>query len=208
MSLDHADVLGVPEFPADAAGVDALVSVIRKRVAMGRCMIVAVGAQASRQAELWRQATPPVGPLDASDRAGVLARGPQEAAAMLRDALERAGTPAVELDTALAGPSTRGSALFAEPRTVNSRAIAAGLGEAHVVILPAGIGFDDDARITWLGDDGATLTAVFVAERLAIPVELTGEDVPELPRRPALFARQFGVAVRRSALAGVAVGAA
>ncbi|MFI4897934.1 MAG: hypothetical protein ACIARR_08925, partial [Phycisphaerales bacterium JB059] len=72
---------------------------------------------------------------------------------------------------------------------------------------PGGVGRDFDGRLTSMGADGGALSAVFLGDRLALPVRVSLEPGEEsLPRKAALFARRQGTRVALSGSSGVDLG--
>ncbi|MFK7882960.1 MAG: hypothetical protein AB8F26_02100 [Phycisphaerales bacterium] len=109
---------------------------------------------------------------DASDRASILTSGAIEQAARFAEILGDIGLSAAPA-LLEAYPSTRGHPLDAEPRSVSASAITSALREADIVVVPGSVGRDDDGRLTFIGSDSESLTALFLADRLAI-----GGEVP------------------------------
>ncbi len=103
------------------------------------------------------------------DRAEAVVAGSIEAAGLFTRVLGQAGIAAKTAGTGLL-PATRGHALDAEPRRVSAAAVATALADAEVLVIPGGVGRDDEDRLTSLGEQTGPLTAAFYAERLALPV--------------------------------------
>lgn len=208
MSLERATVLGVPERAVREPGrLEALAAAIAGLVESGKSLLVVVG---------------PTGllPTDPADGASAAAwqegdglaavRGAERErwAARLGHALAAHGIASRRLGPT-AWPSTRGSTLEAEPRSLPSREYADAFDRARVVIVSGAVGRSEDGSATSLGSGGYELSAVFTAERLGLPVWLIRESRRDatLPRRAQLFARRHHVPVTWLPLAEAATAA-
>lgn len=180
---------------AEAGLAIAHVQMCRSR---GRRVIAVVGASPERAARDLAGANrlPPT--AEASERASVIASGPIEAAATFAEVLRDAGIDAVTAEPEL-WPATRGHALDAEPRRVSANALALALSEAEVVVIPGGVGRDGDGNTTSFGGDTAPLTAAFLGDRLALPVDRAGTERPDgSPDTPGVGSRKADRFIERS----------
>lgn len=105
-----------------------------------------------------------------SDRATAVVSGALEAAQSFAEVLAQSGIASAAAETGLL-PATRGHALDAEPRRIAGSAIGTALAETDVLVIPGGVGRDDDNRLTSLGSGTGTLSALFYAERLGLSVQ-------------------------------------
>jgi len=197
MNLEHASVLGVPGELIDDPDARAAVSRrVKQAVQRGERLIIVAGTPAA--------AVPAVttAPDDLIALADEQAQRATRQAATLRGDLAWVGLNVVLLDPADVGPIARGHALSAEPRVLKVPAIAELAGDAPVIVLPGGVGASETGDAVSLGDGGDVLSAVFVADRLALPLTLLRSDDADgpPPRRAALLARDRGVEVDHASL--------
>jgi len=187
MNLDRATIMLTD--PYDAASAAAQAAVIDRCVRHGRKVILVVRASAMRQQADLRKADT-LGPSsDPLARAIVLNSGPIEAASRVSQALSDRGLATALLDTRRAAPVTRGHPLDAQPRHIRATWFERIFRHADVIVVPGGVGIDDEGRATHMGEDGASLTAVFLADALALPLVL-GTGDPDQPAREQLRGRK------------------
>ncbi|MEZ6242806.1 MAG: hypothetical protein R3B57_07155 [Phycisphaerales bacterium] len=195
MGLDNTLVIGL-DAPAESERVAQAARWIAGLVRdEGRRVIIIAGASPMvRQAGVARanRMAPTADPYEV---ALALVEPELEAAAVVARALLEAGVRAESLAPESYAPLSRGGPLDAEPRLVDARAYADVLSECEVVVLPGGVGRNFDGRVTSLGDEGACLSALFIADKLALPVVVLDPrgDGWSVPRRAALFARRHGI---------------
>ena len=156
----------------------------------------------------------------AAQRAALVAAGALEASELFVNALREAG-----LSASGAGPSerpvTRGHLLDAEPRRVSAAAYSAALTESDVLVIPGGVGRDEDDQLTSLGASTGPLTALFIADRLALPVLCPQRADPEREspadnravtglgaRKAERFSERCGIEARALQVPGTRAGAA
>lgn len=195
MGLDSTLVIGL-DVPAEGEGIaDAARWIAGLVRGEGRRVIVVAGADPSVRRAGVARANRLAPTADANEVAMALVQPELDAAGSLARALRAAGVRAEALGPEAYAPLSRGGPLDAEPRLVDARAYADALGESEVVVLAGGVGRDFDGRVTSLGDEGACLTALFIADRLALPVVVLDPRGSgwSVPRRAALFARRHGI---------------
>lgn len=95
--------------------------------------------------------------------AELLASGERQSAALLAICLDRAGVPARSLDPRDIGLRTAGSALNAQPVSIDRERAHAALIRHAVIVLPGFFGYDIGGRLQLLGRGGSDLSAVFIA---------------------------------------------
>ncbi len=202
MTLERAAVALEPIFnPAESVQHRCVVREVMRRAERGLKSILVVGASPEREAAGAARAEA-MGPLaDPLAKAIVLNAGAIEAAALLSRSLAAMGVSVAQLDGRVAAPTTTGNALDARPRHADARWYERTLGKVDVIVVPGGVGLDADRRATNLGEDGASLTAAFLADALALDLIVPGTGVSAvaggvLGRKARLLARDRGVRVR------------
>lgn len=171
MALESAVILDLSRLgTADLLGAGPAIALVQSSLSRGRHVIAVVAPDAQHEARDASSAARLSASASPADRAAIVASGPIDAAGAFARVLAEAGIPAVEADTTLY-PRTRGHALDAEPRLVSAGAYTRALAGSTVVVVPGGVGLDEEGSVTSLGAGTATLTAVFLADRLALPVE-------------------------------------
>jgi hypothetical protein len=206
MSLENATVLGLT-LPDDERGIAPMLEQLREMTACGQRLIVVVSASPMRHQESVNAANRLPVSADAFQIAREMVRSDLEASERLVSILQEGGLRATRLAPEEHGPLTRGGALDAEPRVIDASVINASLEESEIVVFTGGVGRDFDGRLTSMGAEGGALSAVFLGDRLALPVRVRlapGEDA--LPRKAALFARRQGVRVALAGSSGVELG--
>lgn len=98
------------------------------------------------------------------------------AAERVRSELTAMGVATPEIDPTTMSPTVRGPSLDAEPRSINARALEAAWAESPLIVIPAGVALTDDRRPAILADGSALATALFVGERLGLPVRAVRAD--------------------------------
>lgn len=192
------DLSGLETGSLTGAGV--AIAHVQMCLARGKRVIAVVGTPAERAARDLAAANR-LGPTaEPSDRAAVLAAGATETAENFASVLRQAGLDAAAAEPEL-WPTTRGHALDAEPRRVSGTAFETALTGVPVVVVPGGVGRDVEGTVTSLGAATSTLTAVFLADRLALPAErpareFTEPDATVGSRKAERFADRTGVRVR------------
>lgn len=198
---------------ADAGKAVAQVQMCLSR---GRSVIAVVGPSRARAARDLADANRLGATAEPADRAAVINAGAADAAGVFAAVLAEAAIDAVEADLALL-PVARGHALDAEPRHISGRAYRSALGETRVLVVPGGVGVDEEGGPASFGANTATLTALFLGDRLGLPVErperdeIDGTDGPADTRTPgdigtrkaARFSERHGITSRTAALTGV-----
>ncbi len=205
MSLENAIVLGLTLADDDAH--DGAVAQIRAQLTAGHRVIAVASASPPRRQSGVLKANRLPASADAYEIARAMIEPDLGASVSLVERLGAAGIGAVALAPEESAPLTRGGALDAEPRVIDANALALALDESRVVVLAGGVGRDFDGRLTSLGGDGGALSAVFIAERLALGVRVqveAGEST--LPRKAALFARRCALRPRLVGASGLDLG--
>lgn len=202
MNLDRATIILTD--PYDAPSAAAQIAAVERCVLQGHKVVLVARVSASRQEADLRKADT-LGPsADPLARAIVLNGGAIEAASRISQLLSDRGVSTALLDSRRAAPVTRGHPLDAQPRHIHAHWFERIFRHADVIVVPGGVGVDDEGRATHMGEDGASLTAVFLADALAIPLVL-GTGDPDQPageqirgRKARLLARDRGVRVEVS----------
>ncbi len=201
MTLDTTEVLTITESALEpGVPLGALAGRIAG-VAESRNLIVIVSASRGEQAAMDRRAAGLGLSGDAFTRANLVTLPARENAQRLSGLLTMIGVESSLLEPAVFTPITRGSPLESEPRLLHAKRYEQAVREARVLVLAGGVGRTPDGHLTSLGSGGATLSGLFVAQRLGLPLTLViggnsgaGEDT--LPKRALLFARRHGVEYR------------
>jgi hypothetical protein len=202
MTLNRAVVIDLgPALGLSAQALQPLVDAVTMQVTRGRKVIAVVGAPIDR----WHAdavAAERLGiAVDLHARAQVALSGSFEAASALADALTLAGLRVSDSDARRVVPSTTGHPLDARPRSVSVRSVERALASADVVVVPAGLGVDEHARVTSFGEGGGRLSAVFLGAVLALPVRTAEEPCAGRGttawRKAALLAREHQVDIAR-----------
>lgn len=201
MALHNGVVLDLTGLETGSlAKAGAAIALVQMCLANGRSVIAVVGPDPERAARDLAASNRLPATADAHERAGVVAAGPVESAVAFAGVLGEAGIDAHTAEPFL-WPVTRGHALDAEPRHVSASAYGSTLDEHPVLVVPGGVGIGEDHRPTSLGANTAPLTALFLGDRLALPVERpdapgTGDHdwAADLgARKAARFAERHGV---------------
>lgn len=207
MPLQSTIVLDLSELDTSGlATAGRAIASVQMCLSRGKRVIAVVAPDPSRERRDLAAANR-LGPIASpSDRAAALVGGPLEAAEMFAGVLAESGIRASAAETGLL-PTTRGHALDAEPRRVSAAGIAAAFDETDVLVIPGGVGRDENGSLTSLGSGTGSLSAVFLAERMALPVQRpgrgagdAGSDASSLGQRKAQrFVERHEVAVQASA---------
>lgn len=202
MSLEQATVVLENTFdPAESLQHRCIIREVMRRTERGLKTVLVVGASASRDRSDAARAEE-MGPLaDPLARAIVVNSGAIEAAALLSRSLAALGVSVAQMDPRVAAPTTTGHALDARPRHADARWYQRTLGKVDVIVVPGGVGLDADRRPTNLGQDGAALSAAFLADTLALDLVVprldSGDALQQIPGRKArLLARDRKTRVR------------
>lgn len=168
-------------------------------------VVAVVSALAGRTEELIARCQR-LGP-GASDRAraAVVAGGELESASLLGVHLDRAGIPATVLSPGAVGLIAHGSALDADPISIEPRAFHDALEFDGVVVFPGFVAIDARGAPVTLGRGGSDLTAVYLTHalsadrcRLIKDVDALYESDPAISDPPP---RRYGYASYADALA-------
>ncbi len=98
--------------------------------------------------------------------------GERKSAALLALALERIGAPAFVRQARDLGLKARGPHTQAELVDLDLKQLQTDLRDHDIVVMPGYVGIGENDRPSLLGDGGADLTALFVAQRLGAPALL------------------------------------
>ena len=98
--------------------------------------------------------------------------GERKSAALLALALERVGAPAFVRQARDLGLKARGPHTEAELVDLDVKQLREDLKNHDIVVMPGYVGIGENDRPSLLGDGGADLTALFVAQRLDAPALL------------------------------------
>lgn len=208
MALHNSVVLDLTGLETGSlAKAGAAIAQVQMCLMRGRSVIAVVAPDPGRAQRDLADSNRLPATADAGERARVMISGAAEAASAFSEVLAGAGIPAHEAEPAL-WPVTRGHALDAEPRHVSADAYSTALTDHAVLVVPGGVGIDGDRRPTSLGANTAPLTALFLGDRLALPVERpdtpdTGDREAESDlgaRKAARFAERHGIAAEPVAL--------
>ncbi len=120
---------------------------------------------------------------DEHTRAGVLALGERESAALLSLRLDEEGVPSASLTPGGVGLRATGTALDASPTALDVRAFGDVLERKGVVVFPGFVALDGAGRTVTLGRGGSDLTALFLADRLGARRVRLVKDVDGLYER-------------------------
>lgn len=192
------------------ANAGTAIAHVQMGLARGKRVVAVVGADPRSAARDLAAANrlPPT--ADPSDRAEAATHAAIAAAERFAAVLVDAGLIATVAEPDLY-PVTRGHPLDAEPRRVSAARYSLALQETRVLVVPGGVGRDEDGRITSTGDASERLTALFLADRLAItgyqpdPADTDGagtETPAGIGRRKAnRFSDRSGTTLRAARLA-------
>ncbi len=203
MALHNSVVLDLSGLEtAELAHAGAAIAQVQMCLAKGK-RVIAVVAPSPERSERDLAASNRLGATaDSAERARILVSGAEDAAEAFVALLSEAGLNAAIADAAL-WPGTRGHPLDAEPRSVSGIGFARAMEESTILVVPGGVGRDELGSATSLGSNTAALTAVFLADRLALRVERPSGTL-ERPassvgsRKTARFIERSGVEVRTS----------
>lgn len=173
MSLDHTIVLELADpSPGWVFDPRAAATEIARLVRMGHPVIAVVGAGAAARSRDRAEAERRGSLIDEHEFAQTLLASSRQAGASVASSLDSAGIPAGVINADKAGPFARGGALDAEPRWLSATAFAKALEAWRVVVVIGGEARSEDRRVVDLGDGGPSLSALFIASRLELPVRL------------------------------------
>lgn len=211
MALHNAVILDLSGLETGTlAGAGVAIAQVQMCLAKGRSVIAVVATPAERADRDLATANRLSATAEPADRARAVVSGAVDQAAIFAGVLADAGFDAEPAGSDL-WPTTRGHALDAEPRRVSAGAFNAATSEHDVLVVPGGVGRDEEHRPTSLGRNTAPLSALFIADRLALPLErpvagtTDGEEAPrDLGRRKAdRFTERTGVRAEPVSLADV-----
>lgn len=198
MTLDNTELLTITE--STLANGAALCTLAGQVAGASHPAIVVVAASPVEKSAMERRAAGLGAAGDVFQRANLVTLPAREHAQRFAGLLTMLGTDVRLLEPAEFSPITRGNALEAEPRLLHAKRYEQASGEARVLVLAGGVGRTRDGHLTSLGTGGATLSGLFVAQRLGIPVRLVVDDQSAaswspvaLPKRSSLFARKHGL---------------
>lgn len=145
-------------------------------IATGRPVIVVVGATHRDDQVALAQANALPVYAEQAVHAWLRTEPARRAATRLSHDLWAQGICAPVLDVGEIGPTVRGPVLDATPRSINARAVIQALREHDVVIIPGGCGRTDEGKPAIVGDGSVLLTALFLADRLALELWVLDPD--------------------------------
>lgn len=170
-------------------GGSVLLSPDRLRVAVheiyrwrrdGYRVVAVVSALAGKTEELIRLSDTHCPNATPTIKAGLIAQGEHESAALLGVQLDRAGLPCRVLGPAAIGLRVQGDPLDADPIALNRELIEHALDRDGVVVVPGFVGIDASGQINTLGRGGSDLTAVFITHQLGAEICRLIKDVDGL----------------------------
>ncbi|MEM9373536.1 MAG: hypothetical protein AAGA55_07815 [Planctomycetota bacterium] len=187
------------------ASAGAAIASVQMCLTAGRRVIAVVGANAEREQSDLNAANRLSPVATPGERAAEVVAGAIAAAEDFERLLKECGLDAQIADVALL-PATRGHALDAEPRRVSGSGYSEALAESGILVVPGGVGRDEENGLTSLGARTGPLSALFIAERLALPIErpdaIPAAGEPSLGARKAeRFAERFGIHAEPNMLA-------
>lgn len=216
MRASEPIVLALPNVDSFAENTAAM-QLVARCVAAGHCVIAVVGPTMREEKAALAQANALPVHTEEPVHAWVRTEPSRRAALTLSRSLRSCGVGTIVLDAAEVGPTVRGPILDAAPRSVNARAIFSSVDMREVVIVAGGCGRTDDGRPAIVGDGSVLLTAMFLADRLALDLAVLDEtehadsnanfetaraiavaqfQAFSLDRRAALYARRQSVPFR------------
>jgi homoserine dehydrogenase len=182
---------------ATSADLPATVDEVYRRLRDGFRVLAVVSAFAGETDRLFGRAREALGEEAAPHAvAAFVATGELQSAALFAGALLRAGIAARMVDPREIGLRVEGSALEADPMSIDHAALRS-LWDVHTtLVLPGFFGIDPQGRIALLGRGGSDLSALFIANALRADCHLV-KDVPGVfDRDPAVDpsgARRYAV---------------
>jgi hypothetical protein len=200
MTLDRTTVVTLTE---SALSGGAPMHALAERALMlcgSERMILVVPATPREQAAIESRVARTSPALDVEGRAALITLAARENSQRFAGLFRSLGVDARLLDPLRFAPITRGNALEAEPRLLHARRYESAVRDARVLVIAGGVGRSPEGRLTSLGTGGASLSGLFIAQRLGLEGRLivgVGEygasEAFELPRRASLFARRHGL---------------
>jgi len=196
MTLDSAVLYSVTTTAlSKSSGLCALAGQIATVSASRR--VIAVVDATMREQRTMQGRVAGMGPTsDVYSRANLLTLAARENAQRFSGLLTMLGVENALLDPLTHAPITRGNPLEAEPRLLHAKRFETASIDADVLVIAGGVGRTPDGHLTSLGTGGATLSGLFIAQRLGLGAQLiVGEAglTEDLPKRARLFARKHGV---------------
>ena len=196
MSLEQALVIELPGWSERSAhGAMRWAREVAQQVWDGRRVIAVASPDPRRLAGDRAEGSGRLGLRDEHEAAAVFNGSARANADALRGALLALGVRVAPDPRERIVVRSRGHALDASPRSVPGRLLSAAFERSEVVVLAGGAAQDENGHETHLGEDGASLTAAFVADAVAVPrrvLRRTGDAAP-LGERAARYLREHGV---------------
>ncbi|WP_409432718.1 homoserine dehydrogenase [Litorimonas sp. RW-G-Af-16] len=156
--------------------------------------VVAVTSAQSDQTDILLAEARNIGPEgQAKNLPELLQLGERRSAALLALALERIGAPAFVRQARDLGLTGRGSYMDAELTGLNTDQLLADLKAHDIVVMPGFVAIGEKDRPVLLGQGGADLTALYVADKLGVEAVLLKDVDGVYDRDP----RQSGTAPLR-----------
>ena len=182
---------------ATATELPLAVDEVYRRLREGSRVLAVVSAFAGDTDRLFARAREVLGEEAAPDAvAAFVATGELQSAALLAGALLRSGVAARMVDPREIKLRVEGSALEADPASVDEVALRALWDEHTTLVLPGFFGIDAQGRVALLGRGGSDLSALFIAGTLKCECHLIKDVAGVFDRDPALDpagARRYAV---------------
>jgi homoserine dehydrogenase len=182
---------------ATATELPLAVDEVYRRLREGSRVLAVVSAFAGDTDRLFARAREVLGEEAAPHAVAVfVATGELQSAALLAGALLRSGVAARIVDPREINLRVEGSALEADPVSVDEVALHALWDEHTTLVLPGFFGIDAQGRIALLGRGGSDLSALFIAGTLKCECHLIKDVAGVFDRDPALDpagARRYAV---------------
>lgn len=147
-------------------------SEIYRHYRTGRNIVAVTSAQGDQTDVLLAEARR-IGPEgDARNLPELLQLGERRSAALLALALERIGAPAFVRQARDLGLTAKGDPMNAELTGLNTGQLMQDLKDHDIVVMPGYVAIGEKDRAVLLGQGGADLTALYVADQLGAPALL------------------------------------
>ncbi len=164
-------------------------SEIYRHYRMGQNIVAVTSAQGDQTDVLMAEARR-IGPdANARNLPELLQLGERRSAALLALALERIGAPAFVRQARDLGLTAKGDPLNAELTGLKTGQLLQDLKDHDVVVMPGYVAIGEKDRAVLLGQGGADLTALFVADQLGAPALLLKDVDGVYSRDPAVEAK-------------------
>jgi homoserine dehydrogenase len=165
-------------------------SEIYRHYRMGQNIVAVTSAQGDQTDVLMAEARR-IGPdNDARNLPELLQLGERRSAALLALALERIGAPAFVRQARDLGLTAKGDPLNAELTGLKTGQLLQDLKDHDIVVMPGYVAIGEKDRAVLLGQGGADLTALFVADQLGAPALLLKDVDGVYSRDPAQGGRE------------------